>query len=143
MTLVYARIADRVVADEYESVCQQIDALYNTAATPASASETPSITPSADAGAPRLEVSRLGRSDVGISCPGVGEQARRADAGNTVAEPTSKHIGRLGSRHRCIVRAGDDLPRPAPHGRRRRHEGATRRGHFHLREPDSVMLAAR
>jgi hypothetical protein len=49
MTLVYARIADRVVADEYESVCQQIDALYNTAATPASASETPSITPSADA----------------------------------------------------------------------------------------------
>ncbi len=34
MTLVYARIADRVVADEYESVCEQIDALYNTAATP-------------------------------------------------------------------------------------------------------------
>jgi site-specific recombinase XerD len=34
MTLVYARIADRVVADEYASVCQQIDALYNTAATP-------------------------------------------------------------------------------------------------------------
>jgi hypothetical protein len=35
MTLVYARIADRVVADEYASVCEQIDALYNTAATPA------------------------------------------------------------------------------------------------------------
>ena len=35
MTLVYARIADRVVADEYASVCAQIDALYNTAATPA------------------------------------------------------------------------------------------------------------
>jgi site-specific recombinase XerD len=34
MTLVYARIADRVVADEYESVCTQIDALYKTAATP-------------------------------------------------------------------------------------------------------------
>ena len=34
MTLVYARIADRVVADEYASVCQQIDALYNTAASP-------------------------------------------------------------------------------------------------------------
>jgi site-specific recombinase XerD len=34
MTLVYARIADRVVADEYASVCQQIDALYNAAATP-------------------------------------------------------------------------------------------------------------
>jgi site-specific recombinase XerD len=34
MTLVYAKIADRVVADEYASVCQQIDALYNTAATP-------------------------------------------------------------------------------------------------------------
>ena len=34
MTLVYARIADRVVADEYASVCEQIDALYNTAATP-------------------------------------------------------------------------------------------------------------
>jgi integrase len=33
MTLVYARIADRVVADEYASVCEQIDALYNTAAT--------------------------------------------------------------------------------------------------------------
>jgi len=31
MTLTYARIADRVVADEYEAVCTQIDALYNTA----------------------------------------------------------------------------------------------------------------
>lgn len=30
MTLVYAKIADRVVADEYETVCEQIDALYNT-----------------------------------------------------------------------------------------------------------------
>jgi site-specific recombinase XerD len=34
MTLVYARIADRVVADEYASVCEQIDMLYATAATP-------------------------------------------------------------------------------------------------------------
>ncbi len=34
MTLVYAKITDRVVADEYASVCEQIDALYNTAATP-------------------------------------------------------------------------------------------------------------
>jgi hypothetical protein len=34
MTLTYARIADRVVADEYESVCTQIDALYDTAGTP-------------------------------------------------------------------------------------------------------------
>jgi len=34
MTLIYARIADRVVADEYASVCEQIDALYNTANTP-------------------------------------------------------------------------------------------------------------
>jgi site-specific recombinase XerD len=34
MTLVYAKIADRVVADEYAAVCEQIDALYNTAATP-------------------------------------------------------------------------------------------------------------
>jgi hypothetical protein len=34
MTLVYARITDRVVADEYASVCEQIDALYATAATP-------------------------------------------------------------------------------------------------------------
>ena len=32
MTLVYARIADRVVADEYASVCEQIDRLYATAA---------------------------------------------------------------------------------------------------------------
>jgi site-specific recombinase XerD len=32
MTLVYARIADRVVADEYASVCDQIDRLYATAA---------------------------------------------------------------------------------------------------------------
>jgi site-specific recombinase XerD len=31
MTLVYARIADRVVADEYASVCEQIDRLYATA----------------------------------------------------------------------------------------------------------------
>lgn len=34
MTLVYAKIADRVVADEYAAVCEQIDALYATAATP-------------------------------------------------------------------------------------------------------------
>jgi len=34
MTLVYARIADRVVADEIASACEQIDALYATAATP-------------------------------------------------------------------------------------------------------------
>ncbi len=34
MTLVYAKITDRVVADEYASVCEQIDALYATAATP-------------------------------------------------------------------------------------------------------------
>ena len=34
MTLVYARIADRVVADEYTSVCEQIDKLYATAASP-------------------------------------------------------------------------------------------------------------
>jgi hypothetical protein len=34
MTLTYARIADRVVADEYEGVSAQIDALYKTAATP-------------------------------------------------------------------------------------------------------------
>jgi site-specific recombinase XerD len=34
MTLTYARIADRVVADEYEAVTKQIDALYNTAGIP-------------------------------------------------------------------------------------------------------------
>jgi site-specific recombinase XerD len=34
MTLVYAKITDRVVAEEYASVCEQIDALYATAATP-------------------------------------------------------------------------------------------------------------
>jgi site-specific recombinase XerD len=34
MTLIYAKITDRVVADEYASVCEQIDALYTTAATP-------------------------------------------------------------------------------------------------------------
>ena len=34
MTLVYAKITDRVVADEYAAVCEQIDALYATAATP-------------------------------------------------------------------------------------------------------------
>ena len=33
MTLTYARIADRVVADEYEAVTKQIDLLYNTAGT--------------------------------------------------------------------------------------------------------------
>jgi integrase len=31
MTLTYARITDRVVADEYASVCEQIDRLYKTA----------------------------------------------------------------------------------------------------------------
>jgi site-specific recombinase XerD len=35
MTLTYARIADRVVADEYASVCEQIDALYDAAGAPA------------------------------------------------------------------------------------------------------------
>jgi site-specific recombinase XerD len=34
MTLTYARIADRVVADEYAAVSAQIDALYATAASP-------------------------------------------------------------------------------------------------------------
>jgi site-specific recombinase XerD len=34
MTLVYAKITDRVVADEYATVCEQIDALYSTANTP-------------------------------------------------------------------------------------------------------------
>jgi hypothetical protein len=34
MTLTYARIADRVVADEYAAVSAQVDALYNTAGTP-------------------------------------------------------------------------------------------------------------
>ncbi len=34
MTLTYARIADRVVADEYAAVSAQIDALYNTAGIP-------------------------------------------------------------------------------------------------------------
>lgn len=34
MTLTYARIADRVVADEYEAVTAQIDALYNAAGVP-------------------------------------------------------------------------------------------------------------
>jgi integrase len=34
MTLTYARIADRVVADEYEAVTAQIDTLYNTAGIP-------------------------------------------------------------------------------------------------------------
>jgi site-specific recombinase XerD len=34
MTLTYARIADRVVADEYEAVTTQIDLLYNTAGIP-------------------------------------------------------------------------------------------------------------
>jgi site-specific recombinase XerD len=37
MTLVYARIADRVVADEYASVANQIDALYATAGSPTTA----------------------------------------------------------------------------------------------------------
>jgi hypothetical protein len=37
MTLIYARIADRVVADEYASVAAQIDALYATAGSPAGA----------------------------------------------------------------------------------------------------------
>ena len=34
MTLTYARIADWVVADEYEAVTAQIDALYNAAGVP-------------------------------------------------------------------------------------------------------------
>jgi site-specific recombinase XerD len=34
MTLTYARIADRVVADEYEAVTAQVDALYNMAGVP-------------------------------------------------------------------------------------------------------------
>jgi site-specific recombinase XerD len=34
MTLTYARIADRVVADEYAAVSAQVDALYNTAGIP-------------------------------------------------------------------------------------------------------------
>jgi integrase len=47
MTLTYARIADRVVADEYEAVTAQIDALYNTAGVPGALPaeiETPAMT---------------------------------------------------------------------------------------------------
>ncbi len=47
MTLVYARIANRVVADEYASVMEQVDALYATTGTstePISMSETPAMT---------------------------------------------------------------------------------------------------
>jgi site-specific recombinase XerD len=47
MTLVYARIANRVVADVYASVMEQVDALYKTAGTspePQSTSETPAMT---------------------------------------------------------------------------------------------------
>ncbi len=44
-TLVYARIADRVVADDYASVCEQIDALYNTAATRSRIRESPARRP--------------------------------------------------------------------------------------------------
>jgi hypothetical protein len=47
MTLVYARIANRVVADEYASVMEQVDALYKTAGTspePTSTGETPAMT---------------------------------------------------------------------------------------------------
>jgi len=36
MTLTYARITDRVVADEYAAVCDQIDRLYKTAGVPSS-----------------------------------------------------------------------------------------------------------
>ena len=47
MTLVYARIANRVVADEYAAVMEQVDALYKTTGTspePTSTSETPAMT---------------------------------------------------------------------------------------------------
>jgi site-specific recombinase XerD len=47
MTLVYARIANRVVADEYASVMEQVDALYTTAGTSTEApftGETPAMT---------------------------------------------------------------------------------------------------
>jgi site-specific recombinase XerD len=37
MTLIYARITDRVVADEYAAVSEQVDALYGTAQLPAGA----------------------------------------------------------------------------------------------------------
>ena len=47
MTLVYARIANRVVADEYASVMEQVDALYATTGTSTDVSangETPAMT---------------------------------------------------------------------------------------------------
>jgi hypothetical protein len=47
MTLVYARIANRVVADEYASVMEQVDALYATTRTSTDVSadgETPAMT---------------------------------------------------------------------------------------------------
>jgi site-specific recombinase XerD len=47
MTLVYARIANRVLADEYASVMEQVDALYMTAGTTVETpptSETPAMT---------------------------------------------------------------------------------------------------
>jgi Phage integrase family len=47
MTLVYARIANRVVADEYASVMEQVDALYKTVGTSKelpTETETPAMT---------------------------------------------------------------------------------------------------
>jgi hypothetical protein len=47
MTLVYARIANRVVADEYNAVMEQVDALYKTAGAPTESpaeAETPAMT---------------------------------------------------------------------------------------------------
>jgi site-specific recombinase XerD len=44
MTLTYARIANRVIADEYQAVTAQIDALYNTTNTSPTTIETPAMT---------------------------------------------------------------------------------------------------
>ena len=108
MTLTYARIADRVVADEYESVSDQIDALYKTAGA------TPGDTPGRD---------RDGGHDP--SPPGV----PRPHAGQRHVHPTGRtrlpHGVSLRDLcllpHRTRVRAG-----PAPPARPRSKERSSR-----------------
>ena len=57
-------------------------------------------TPSADAGAPRVTVRKLGSSAVGISCPYIGQEARRAPIHRTPGLNQVVGVGGAGSRGR-------------------------------------------
>ena len=128
-------------------------------ATPARASLTPSMTPNTDAGAPSVEVSKLGNNDVGTSCPasdkklatpipvtpGVNHPSVRATEASAEPiyvnlarpAPEAAPVSRCSARSPCTARnEGYGQERRAISARRRRISGASM---FSLRKQRTLM----